>query len=34
VKTEYFMDGDDLIEKRTFDHTPYLESAAQLRSLG
>lgn len=34
MKSTLYLDGDDLIERRTFDHTPYLENAARLRSSG
>ncbi|MFD0738236.1 hypothetical protein ACFQZQ_02890 [Lysobacter koreensis] len=32
--TKLWLDGDDLIEKRTFDHTPYLENAKRLQNAG
>lgn len=34
MNSTLYLDGDDLIERRTFDHTPYLENAQQLRSMG
>lgn len=34
MKSTLYLDGDDLIERRTFDSEAFLESAKQLRSLG
>lgn len=33
-KSSYFLDGDDLIERRTYDSEPFLEHAKALRAIG
>jgi hypothetical protein len=33
-KQTFWLDGDDLIERRSFDSEPFLEHAADLRSRG
>lgn len=33
-KSTIFLDGDDVIERRTYDSQPFLEHAADLRSRG